>query len=252
VHSDKLRAPRWITNSAATIVWRARYESYGRATVENDPDGNGTALVSNIRLAGQYEDAESGLHYNVLRYYDPSLGRYSSADPLGLAPGPNPYIYVGSRPTALIDPIGLYSGSKIPTCVELPSQVKTTRRDWTKREEDHERRLALHGIEFSIDPGPISSREPQLGPSWGIEFQLWWQERLVVTVWKGYTLTTKLIRRWRCEATWQEDCGPPETFVSYPTSTEILKVHAVWGEPTRYYYDWEWVGPAGDAEFPGV
>jgi RHS repeat-associated protein len=43
-----------------------------------------------IRFPGQYYDAETetagpgtGLHYNRFRYYDPALGRYISADPIG-------------------------------------------------------------------------------------------------------------------------------------------------------------------------
>ena len=44
-----------------------------------------------IRFPGQYYDAETGLHYNRFRYYDPSIGRYISADPIGQAGGVNVY-----------------------------------------------------------------------------------------------------------------------------------------------------------------
>jgi RHS repeat-associated protein len=58
------------------------------------------------RFPGQYADPETGLHYNVFRYYRPQAGRYLSPDPLGLAPAPNPYAYP-PNPTALVDPWGL-------------------------------------------------------------------------------------------------------------------------------------------------
>ena len=89
-----------------------------------------------IRFPGQYFDGETGLHYNRFRYYDPSIGRYISADPIGqygLARGDggvftylgvfpqlvgtdalhggnnNLYGYGLNRPSSLIDPFGLYS-----------------------------------------------------------------------------------------------------------------------------------------------
>ena len=59
-----------------------------------------------LRFPGQYRDAESGLHYNLLRYYDPGSGGYLSPDPLGLSPGPNPHAYV-ENPLTWVDPFGL-------------------------------------------------------------------------------------------------------------------------------------------------
>ena len=37
-----------------------------------------------MRFPGQYYDAESGLHYNYYRTYDPESGRYITSDPLGV------------------------------------------------------------------------------------------------------------------------------------------------------------------------
>ncbi len=59
-----------------------------------------------LRFPGQYADAETGLSYNLARYYDPETGRYASQDPLGLAPAPNPNAYV-ANPNELVDPLGL-------------------------------------------------------------------------------------------------------------------------------------------------
>jgi RHS repeat-associated protein len=59
-----------------------------------------------LRFPGQYADPETGLHYNALRYYEPALGRYLSADPIGLLGGANPYAYV-PNPMGWLDPFGL-------------------------------------------------------------------------------------------------------------------------------------------------
>ncbi|MDF5946520.1 RHS repeat-associated core domain-containing protein [Pseudomonas aeruginosa] len=36
-----------------------------------------------MRFPGQFYDAESGLHYNYFRDYDPETGRYVESDPIG-------------------------------------------------------------------------------------------------------------------------------------------------------------------------
>ncbi|EOM75829.1 RHS repeat protein [Rhodococcus rhodnii] len=59
-----------------------------------------------LRFPGQYHDDETGLHYNLHRYYDPHTARYVTPDPLGLAPSPNPNSYP-HNPTVWSDPLGL-------------------------------------------------------------------------------------------------------------------------------------------------
>ena len=43
--------------------------------------------ASDQRYPGQYFDAETGLHQNYFRDYDPRTGRYIEADPIGLVGG---------------------------------------------------------------------------------------------------------------------------------------------------------------------
>ncbi|WP_370943770.1 RHS repeat-associated core domain-containing protein [Amycolatopsis sp. cg5] len=69
----------------------------------------GDGAVTPLRFPGQYFDAETGLHYNVFRYYDPLNARYLSSDPLGLDPAPNPLTYVAD-PLIACDPLGLTWG----------------------------------------------------------------------------------------------------------------------------------------------
>ncbi|NEW42189.1 RHS repeat-associated core domain-containing protein [Nocardia cyriacigeorgica] len=59
-----------------------------------------------VQFPGQQFVSESDLHYNLHRVNDPQSGRYLTADPLGLAPSPNPSTYV-LNPTNWIDPLGL-------------------------------------------------------------------------------------------------------------------------------------------------
>ena len=109
VHNDHLGTPQALTNQAGAVVWRATYDPFGWATVNEDPDGDGNLVMNNKRYAGQYFDSETGLHYNWHRYYDPKTGRYISSDPIGLKGGLNTYLYANANPLTWIDPDGLKS-----------------------------------------------------------------------------------------------------------------------------------------------
>ena len=71
-------------------------------------DGNAASVEMPLRFQGQYCDAETGLHYNRHRYYDPQLGRFTTQDPISLAGGVNLYQYA-PNPVGWVDPKGLTS-----------------------------------------------------------------------------------------------------------------------------------------------
>jgi len=72
-------------------------------------------LGRNYGLAGDPSSSPSGLYYHLLRWYDPSTGRFISQDPLagGLSDpqSQNPYVYARNVPTGLTDPSGAGFGS---------------------------------------------------------------------------------------------------------------------------------------------
>ena len=109
VHNDHLGTPQVMTDNSGQVIWQASYDPFGAATVNGDPDGDGIAVTLNVRFPGQYYDAETGLHYNYFRTYDPETGTYTTSDPIGLAGGLNTYAYVGGNPVRWVDPLGLWS-----------------------------------------------------------------------------------------------------------------------------------------------
>lgn len=101
LHANHLGAPEAATDASGKVIWRAAYEPFGAAAVTAE------AFQLNLRLPGQYRDEESGLHYNLHRYYDPARGRYLTPDPLGMPDGPNSYVYARGNPLRYVDPAGL-------------------------------------------------------------------------------------------------------------------------------------------------
>ncbi len=100
-HCDPNGAPVRLTSLQGEIVWSEKTGVWGeKGEVYAD-------RISNpLRFQGQYFDAETGLHYNRHRYYDPEIAGFISQDPIGLAGGLNVYQYA-PNPLGWVDPWGL-------------------------------------------------------------------------------------------------------------------------------------------------
>ncbi len=140
VVTDHLGTPRELVDEDGAVAWAARLSTWGvvlgvkaavPAPANDDGDGYGgpggigsaaparvsgnlalraapeeAAFACPIRFQGQWADAETGLHYNRHRHYDPVAGQYVSPDPIGLEGGDRPQGYV-ERPGVWTDPLGL-------------------------------------------------------------------------------------------------------------------------------------------------
>ncbi|MBI5694877.1 MAG: RHS domain-containing protein [Nitrospirae bacterium] len=102
-HNDHLGTPRKMTDGSGAVVWAATYTVFGKAVVSVED------VTNNLRFPGQYFDAETGLHYNFHRYYDPETGRYISSDPIGLWGGVNLFEYADNNTINNYDNEGLFS-----------------------------------------------------------------------------------------------------------------------------------------------
>ncbi|MGH1555293.1 RHS repeat-associated core domain-containing protein [Streptomyces sp. L7] len=121
VVTDGVGTPTELVTPEGQVVWQRRTTLWGTpfpsaadASAEDCP----------LRFPGQYADAETGLHYNFHRYYDPETAQYISPDPLGMAAAPNPVAYV-SHPLCGMDPLGLYDCTKVNKVIDKVLQRAT-------------------------------------------------------------------------------------------------------------------------------
>jgi RHS repeat-associated protein len=113
IEADALGTPRAVvdptrgTQGTAIWTWNLNGEPFGTTAPSQNPDGDATSFVFNMRFPGQRFDSASGLNYNYFRDYQPAIGRYVQSDPIGLAGGVSTYGYVGGNSLTAADPMGL-------------------------------------------------------------------------------------------------------------------------------------------------
>jgi len=107
-HCDQIGTPQLLTDEDGDVVWEASYKAWGEAreVIARASKAAGIVARNSLRFQGQQEDEETGLHYNRHRYYDSSIGRFTSQDPVGVAGGINLFRHT-ANPTQWIDPLGL-------------------------------------------------------------------------------------------------------------------------------------------------
>ncbi len=99
-HADGLGSITSLKDINAKTIATYVYDSFGNTTPTE-------GIFNSYRYTGREQDPETGLYYYRARYYDPSIGRFISEDPIGFDGGADFYAYVGNRPTSRIDPLGL-------------------------------------------------------------------------------------------------------------------------------------------------
>jgi len=91
------------TQAEGVLVNHVQFDSFG-------------AMIGNTNINAAFAFGEGGMRYDLStkeyvtagRRYDPSIGRFESADPIGFASGTtNLFAYCGNQPTVNTDPSGL-------------------------------------------------------------------------------------------------------------------------------------------------
>ncbi|ADU92515.1 Rhs-family protein [Taylorella equigenitalis MCE9] len=153
--NDQIGTPQILMNADQEVVWEAQSKAWGDTVISAPVSDDG--VINNHRFQGQYFDAESELHYNTFRYYDPEIGRFISLDPIGLLGGLNNYQYA-LDPIFHIDPLGLRSEAgkqaRIRALAYDMKQPKSVR-GWVLNEIKRQKDFAAMGIKkkLRLPPG---------------------------------------------------------------------------------------------------
>lgn len=131
--TDHLGTPKELFDTEGNCVWQAEQSLWGETTVAwqkmQQPDMLKPLVDCNLRFQNQWEDEESGLYYNLNRFYDPDSGQYLSTDPIGLEGGLRTHGYVHD-PMQWVDPLGLAGCPKKAIVIgEGMGRIKTAARD---------------------------------------------------------------------------------------------------------------------------
>ena len=109
IHTDQIGIPREMTDQFGNLLWYGEYTAWGRLKKDGRVYQN---AHQPFRLQNQYYDRETGLHYNLMRYYEPDTGRFISQDPIRLSGGKNFYQFASSTQN-WVDPLGLCPKNKV-------------------------------------------------------------------------------------------------------------------------------------------
>jgi len=122
------------TDAAGQLLSPQDYRPYGLAAISNQGDGPG--------FTGHVTDTDAAFVYMQARYYDPSVGRFLSVDPVTISPGSvfdfGRYGYASNNPVVNVDPDGRQT---------LPPSTYSI--DWTRQDT----RQAFAGYAVSLVPG---------------------------------------------------------------------------------------------------
>lgn len=114
--SDLLGSPTVVSDDKGRVLWFESNRPYGESTNRYSRDGKGFGDNAfeeadwRVGYTGHEADTNSGLIYMQARFYDPTIGRFYSNDPVGFIENNpmmfNRYAYANNNPYKYTDPNG--------------------------------------------------------------------------------------------------------------------------------------------------
>ena len=193
--SDHLGTPQMITDVNDNIVWSAKNNSFGEASIEVN------TIENNLRFSGQYFDEETSLIQNRYRYYDHSTGRYNRKDIILIDDLENhQYVYANNNPVNFSDNYGL-----VWWCYGLTKAKCISRGTWTNPNYRRHKRRNSNNHCPKLKPHPTGlfgwgGHEDCLGNKWEKDKLL-----LGIPDFHGYGLGNRTFRRNRSQCTYGTD-----------------------------------------------
>lgn len=124
-HTDALGTPVMESNQAGVVTYTREHEPYGGQVLGTPKNGPG--------FTGHVDDAGTGLVYMQARYFDPTMNRFLSSDPVSPdfrnGANYNRYWYANNNPFKFTDPDGkkAYSGHLCDFGCEMGSFIADDR-----------------------------------------------------------------------------------------------------------------------------
>ena len=109
---DHLNTVRKVVDAKGYVVSSLEYNAFGALV-------SATGEMPLFRYTGKLFDDDTALQWNVNRWYDSSVGRWISEDPIGFnGKDANLFRYVNNNATSNTDPLGLLTHKQIEDCCE--------------------------------------------------------------------------------------------------------------------------------------
>jgi RHS repeat-associated protein len=119
-YTNHLGSAHLECDQSGAVISYEELAPYGASSYRSAPSASEVS-ARRYRYTGKERDEETGLDYFGARFYAPWLGRWTTADPLGLQAGVNLYLYARGSPIVFNDPSGL--DAQRPQEKPLPLQL---------------------------------------------------------------------------------------------------------------------------------